>query len=80
MAVASTRLRDPATGRFINAEAAARVSVPDAPSVLTEPAPVTKKDKKQKKRELGKKKAKNKTSRKKSDKKKKKKKKKNKEG
>ena len=75
MAVASTRLRDPATGRFISAEAATRVSAPDAPSVVTEPAPVTKMDKKQKKRELGKKKMKNKkSSKKKSDKKKKKKK------
>lgn len=77
MTVASTRPRDPSTGRFISAEAAARVSFPAALPVVTEPAPVTKKDKKQKKRELGKEKAKNKkSSKKKSDRKKKKKKKK----
>ncbi len=67
--MASTRLRDPATGRFISAEAAVRVSVPDASPVVTEPAPATKKNKK--KQELDKKKSKKKkSSKKKSDKKK----------
>ena len=42
----TTRFRDPATGRFINAEAAARLSVPSASPVVTEPAPAPKKDKK----------------------------------
>ena len=75
VAVASTRPRDPATGRFISAEAAARVSAPAAPPVVTEPAPVTTKDKKkQEKQQQDKKKSKNKkSSKKKSDKKKKKK-------
>jgi hypothetical protein len=42
----TTRLRDPATGRFISTAAAARVSVPTASPVVTEPAPTPKKDKK----------------------------------
>ena len=72
--MASTRLRDPATGRFISAGAAARLSVPDAPAVVTEPAPATKKDKKkQEKQQLDKKKSKDKKSSKKKSKKKRKK-------
>jgi hypothetical protein len=69
VAVASTRPRDPATGRFISAEAAARVSVPAAPPVVTEPAPVTKRDKKHEKRRVKKKPKNKKSSKKKSDKK-----------
>jgi hypothetical protein len=42
--MATTRFRDPATGRFISAEAAARLSVPTAS--VTKPGPATKKDKK----------------------------------
>ena len=71
VAVASTRPRDPATGRFISAEAAARLSVPAASPVVTEPAPDPTKDKKkQGKQQQDKKKSKNKkSSKKKSDKK-----------
>jgi hypothetical protein len=72
VAVASTRLRDPVTGRFISAEATARSSVPAAKPGVTEPAPVTKKDKKKHQRQLDEMKAKNKkSSKKKSEKKKK---------
>ena len=44
--MASERLRDPATGRFISAAAAAGLSVLAASPVVTEPAPASKKDKK----------------------------------
>jgi hypothetical protein len=75
-AVASTRLRDPATGRFISAKAASGVSVPAASPLVTKPGPTTKKDQKKKdKKKQDKKKSKHKkSSKKKSDKKKKKKK------
>jgi hypothetical protein len=42
----TTRFRDPATGRFLSAEAAARLSVPTASPDVTRPDPATKKDKK----------------------------------
>jgi hypothetical protein len=74
VAVASTRPRDPATGRFISAEAAARVSVPAALPDVTEPTPVTKKDKKPEKQQDKKKPKNKKSNKKKSNKKKKKKK------
>ena len=70
--MASTRLRDPATGRFISAESPTGVRAAAGSLVVTEPAPATKKHtKKQDKRQGKKQSAKNK----KKDKKKKKKKK-----
>jgi hypothetical protein len=42
----TTRFRDPATGRFLSAEAAARLSIPTASPDVTKPDPATKKEKK----------------------------------
>lgn len=53
--MATTRFRDPATGRFIRAEAAARLSVPTASAAVTEPSPAPKKDKKKLEKKQGKK-------------------------
>jgi hypothetical protein len=73
--VASTRLRDPGTGRFISAEPAPQMSVPTASTVVTEPAPAPKKGKKKQDKGPEKKRSpKNKNKNKKKNKKKKKKK------
>jgi hypothetical protein len=50
--MATTRFRDPATGRFISIEAEARLSVPTASPDVTEPDPGTKKDKKKQDKKL----------------------------